>query len=139
VNTRVRSILAVSTVVACASLVWALAAGAGTAQKTLAPYCKSGQKTTPAHPCRKPPVCKTGQKSTAAHPCTKPVAATTSGSSGGGATTTTTTTTPKTSSGGSSGSSSNSCGPGQAIPQGIGAGDEDDDNNGGPDDGDGCV
>jgi predicted lipoprotein with Yx(FWY)xxD motif len=42
------------------------------------------------------------------------------------------------SSGGSAGSTQ-ACGPGQSIPQGTYSGDGDDDNNGGADDGDGCL
>jgi uncharacterized cupredoxin-like copper-binding protein len=78
----------------------------------------------------------------------------TSGSSGGAATTTpastgggaATTTTPKSSSGGGGGGVVNgqatdpSCAAGTAIPVGPGAGDQDDDNEGGfPSDGDGCL
>jgi uncharacterized cupredoxin-like copper-binding protein len=77
----------------------------------------------------------------------------TSGSTGGATTTTpvstgvgTTTTTPKSSSGGGAGGVVNgqatdpSCAAGTAIPVGPGAGDQDDDNEGGfPSDGDGCL
>jgi hypothetical protein len=85
---------------------------------------------------KKVPTCKVGQKSTRAHPCLKRKLHTTT------KTTTRVTTKPATVSGGPSAgnepTTTNPCAPGLTIPQANG-GDGDDDNNGGPDDGDGCL
>lgn len=137
----------------------------GAAASKAAPVCKSGQKSSKAHPCIA--VCKTGQKSTTVHPCvprckagqtstkahpcvkpttadatttTRPSGSTTSGGSGSTGSGTTTT----TGGGGvgvGGGLQANGCAVGQIIPQGVYAGDGDEDNtNGGdPEDGDGCL
>ena len=142
---------------------FALIGGAAASKAT--PLCKSGQKSSKAHPCVPPckagqkstkarpcaPHCKAGQTSTQAHPCIKAKA-----------TAATTTTKPTTTAGGGAGSGSsgtttsagggggvgvggglqaNGCAVGQTIPQGAYAGDGDEDNtNGGePDDADGCL
>ncbi len=134
-----------------AAVALALNAGASTAKAV--PYCKSGQKTTKAHPCVKPPRCKAGQASTKAHPCAKASAgatakttgssstSTSSAAAGGTTNTPTVATTTTTSPSASSGTQANGCPLGQIIPQGMNGGDGDEDNmNGGdPEDGDGCA
>jgi hypothetical protein len=150
-----RLLLPAVLVVAVAAVGLAVNAGATSAKAV--PFCKTGQKSTTAHPCTKPPRCKTGQKSTTTHPCTKTTgsqaspaktAGTTSGSTGGGGSTTPTSgggtsttsagsTTPG--GGGGGGTQANGCPAGQQIPQGEMAGDGDEDNLGMPDDGDGCL
>jgi hypothetical protein len=130
-----------------------LAINASATTTKAAPYCKTGQKSTTAHPCVKPPKCKTGQKSTTAHPCSKPTTTTSTTSttpkSAVGATTSGSgTSSPSSGSSGSSGTTAssgtastqaNGCPVGQDIPQGTFAGDGDEDNSAGPDDGDGCY
>ena len=130
-----------------------LADDAGAASAKAVPYCKNGQKSTTARPCVRPPRCRTGQKSTTTHPCTKTTSAPssttktggrTSGSTSGGSTsgggTSTTSAGPTTQGGGGGGGTQpDGCPPGQQIPQGMLAGDGDEDNTGLPDDGDGCL
>ena len=134
-----------------------LALSASAATTKAAPYCKTGQKSTTAHPCVKPPKCKTGQKSTKTHPCVKPTTTSsaasksasggTAGSSGSSSAGTTTTATGSSSgstgstagTGSAGGMQADGCAPGQDIPQGTFAGDGDEDNTGMPDDGDGCL
>jgi hypothetical protein len=93
---------------------------------------KPAKKTTP--------ICKTGQKSTKAHPCVKKttkakakVTPKTTTTTKTPTTTTTTTTTPAA----PAPAPAPECPAGQAIPQG--GGDNDGDNAGGPSDGDGCF
>ncbi len=136
-----------------------LALSASAATTKAAPYCKTGQKSTTAHPCVKPPKCKTGQKSTKTHPCVKPTttssgtakpaSGSTTGSGSSAASSTTTTTGSSSASSGATGATAatgsggalqaDGCDPGQVIPQGAFAGDGDEDNTGMPDDGDGCL
>ena len=141
--------------VAVALLAALLAGGSwsGTGAAKVVPVCKAGQRSSPAHPCRRPPPCRAGEKRTAAHPCVRPPrckpgerstparpcvrpAATTTttaaGAGGGGSISV---------SGGSAGAGlqADGCPPGTTIPQGVAAGDGDEDNQGFPDDGDGCF
>jgi hypothetical protein len=149
VDVKMVLMLRLSPLVALAAAVtaFALSAGATTSAtaKPAAPYCKTGQKSTKAHPCRAVPKCKTGQKSTKLHPCVKPkkTAETAKPATGSTttATTTTATTTTTTASPGAGGQQiqANGCPVGQDIPQGAFAGDGDEDNQNGPDDGDGCT
>src|SRR5579884_600770 len=82
------------------------------------------------------PVCKAGQRSSPARPCVRPATATATttaaGAGGGGSISV---------SGGSAGAGlqADGCPPGTTIPQGVAAGDGDEDNQGFPDDGDGCF
>jgi hypothetical protein len=101
------------------------------------PTCKTGQKSTIAHPCFRTPICKTGQKSTKARPCVPraKVASTTTTTTKKATTTTAATPAPAP----GPVLDANGCPAGQNIPQGAGAGDGDGDNNGGPSDGDGCL
>ena len=152
-RTRVAFRLLPLLVLSMAAIGLALNASATTAKT--APYCKTGQKTTTAHPCVKPPKCKTGQKSTKTHPCVKPVTTSPGTSKSASATTGTSGSTTTASSTGSSSASSSAgatagtgtapavqadgCPAGQEIPQGMFAADGDEDNTGGADDGDGCY
>jgi hypothetical protein len=136
----IRLFLPAVMVVAVAAVGLAVDAGATSAKAV--PYCKTGQKSTTAHPCVKPPKCKTGQRSTTTHPCTKttgpPTSTTaTTATTSGTSTTSAGSTTPAGGAGG--GTPANGCPAGQQIPQGGMAGDGDEDNLGMPDDGDGCL
>jgi hypothetical protein len=108
-----------------------LTAGAGATTGKAVPTCKAGQKSTKAHPCTTPVKKKTTKPS---KPKTTPVSnvkptgttphvATTPGAGPGV--------------GVGGGQDADGCPIGQGIPQN--GGDFDEDNNGGPTDGDGCT